>query len=153
MTADDDQEREEHEADGTADEAAAAGVRLVEDLVAQVPGFEDAYECHVFNEHGVLAHLFFWEVVQDTVRSYLAQNAPHAPHWRRVLAFLEEETRRRVPGAIEVIVTSFLYDLPYEGEPGYGIEKHLGPAMKERYVQLRPWYRGDAPDAVPNSEV
>ncbi len=142
MTADDDGKREKRGADGAgeADERAAADVRLVEDLVAQVPGFEDAYECHVFNENGVLPHLFFWDVVQDTVRSYLGEGDPDGPDWRRVFAFLEEETRRRVPGAIEVIVTSFLNDLPYKGEPGYGIEAHLGPVMKGRYLQLRPWY-------------
>jgi hypothetical protein len=136
-----DEKREKHKAEGTGevDEKAAGRVQLVEDLVAQVPGFEDAYECHVFNEHGVLAHLFFWDVVQETVRSYLNEGDADGPDWRQVLAFLEEKTRGREPGAIEVIVTSFLYDLPYEGEPGYGIEAHLGPAMKERYLQLRPW--------------
>nr|WSX54075.1 hypothetical protein OG409_37265 [Streptomyces sp. NBC_00974] len=144
MVADDNEERDEHKADGTA-EKDAAGVQLVEDLVAQVPGFEDAYECNLFNEHEVLSHVFFWDVVQDTVRSYLAQGDPDGPDWRRVLAFLEEETRRRVPGAIEVIVTSFLYNLPYERQPGHGIEAHLGPAMKERYLQLRPWYGTDSP--------
>ncbi|MFD7257966.1 hypothetical protein [Streptomyces sp. NPDC059874] len=147
MAAEDNEEREEHQADATA-EKAAAGVRLVEGLVAQVPGFQDAYECHVFNQNGVLPHVFFWDVVQDTVRSYLAEGDPDGPSWRRVLAFLEEETHRRVPGAIEVIVTSFLYDLPYEGEPGYGIEAHLGPTMKEKYLQLRPWYRAENPDAT-----
>ncbi|MFE4638795.1 hypothetical protein ACFRJ1_36215 [Streptomyces sp. NPDC056773] len=68
------------------------------------------------------------QLVQDTVRSYLAEGDADGPDWRQVLAFLEEETQRRVPGAIEVIVTSLLYDLPYRGEPGYGIEEHLGPS-------------------------
>ncbi|MFE4265423.1 hypothetical protein [Streptomyces sp. NPDC056883] len=135
----DDNERAERKADDTT-EKAAASVRLVEDLVAQVSGFEEAHECHAFNENGVLPHVFFWDVVQDTVHSYLAEGDPDGPDWRRVLAFLEEETRRRVPGAIEVIVTSFLYSLPHQGKPGYGIEEHLGPAMKESYLQLRPWY-------------
>lgn len=119
---------------------AAAGVQLVVDLVARVPGFEDAYECHVFNEHDVLDHVFFWDVVQDTVRSYLGEGEAEGPDWRGVLAFLEEESERRVPGAFEVIVTSFLYNLPYEGQPGYGIEAHLGPIMRQKYVELRPWY-------------
>ncbi|MFJ6798125.1 hypothetical protein [Streptomyces sp. NPDC091268] len=152
MAADDSEEREEPQTDATA-EKAAAGMRLVEDLVAQVPGFEDTYESHVFNEHGVLPHLFFWDVVQDTVHSYLTEDTPDGPDWRGVLAFLEEETHRRVPGAIEVIVTSFLYDLPCRGEPGYGIEAHLGPAMKERYLQLRPWYREKAPHATEKPEA
>ncbi|WP_063804265.1 hypothetical protein [Streptomyces roseifaciens] len=122
MTAGDDEKQEKYEAEGKA----AGRVRLVEDLVAQVPGFEDAYECHVFNEEGVLAHLFFWDVVQDTVRSYLGEGDPDGPDWRRVLGFLEGETRRRMPGAIEVIVTSFLYDLPYKGEPGTGSRRTSG---------------------------
>ncbi|WP_329390283.1 hypothetical protein OG625_39780 (plasmid) [Streptomyces sp. NBC_01351] len=145
MAADDNEEREEPKTDATA-EKAAASMRLVDDLVAQVPGFQDAYESHVFNENGVLPHMFFWDVVQDTVHSYLAEGDPDGPDWRRVLAFLEEETRHRVPGAIEVIVTSFLNDLPYEGEPAHGIEAHLGPAMKKRYLQLRPWYGTESPD-------
>ncbi|MFF8262670.1 hypothetical protein [Streptomyces virginiae] len=152
MTAGDNEERRDHKADGVP-EKAAAGVRLVEDLVAQVPGFEDAYECHVFNENGVLAHVFFWDVVQDTVRSYLGEGDPDGPDWCVVLAFLEEETRRRVPGAIEVIVTSFLYDLPYEGEPGFGVERHLGPAMKAKYLQLRPWYEAESPVAAAKPEA
>ncbi|MFD5142878.1 hypothetical protein [Streptomyces sp. NPDC058401] len=145
-------ENEERETDGTA-EVNAAGVWLVEDLVVQVPGFEGAYESHVFNEHGVLPHVFFWDVVQDTVHSYLAQDAPDGPDWRGVLDFLEEQTRRRVPGAIEVIVTSFLYDLPYEGEPGYGIAAHLGPAMKERNLQLRPWCGAASPDKATTTDA
>ncbi|MFE9466750.1 hypothetical protein ACFYNW_24330 [Streptomyces virginiae] len=152
MTAGDNDERRDRKAHGVP-EKAAAGVRLVDDLVAQVPGFEDAYECHVCNENGVLAHVFFWDVVQDTVRSYLGEGDPDGPAWRGVLAFLEEETRRRVPGAIEVIVTSFLYDLPYEGEPGFGIERHLGPAMKARYLQLRPWYESEDPVAAAKPET
>ncbi|MGW6981811.1 hypothetical protein ACWGE1_20590 [Streptomyces sp. NPDC054932] len=122
-------------------EKAVGGVRFVEDLVARVPGFEDAYECHVFNEHRVLPHLFLWDVLQDTVASYLGEGMPEGPDWRQVLAFLEEETQRCAPGAIEVIVTSFLHDLPYPGEAGYGIETHLGPALKGRYLRLRPWYK------------
>lgn len=149
----DNAEREEHKTlrthkAGETTEKAAAGMRLVKDLVAQVPGFEDAYESHVFNENGILPHMFFWDVVQDTVHSYLSEDEPDGPDWRRVLVFLEEETRRRVPGAIEVIVTSFLNDLPYKGEPGYGIETHLGPAMKERYLQLRPWHGSECPDTT-----
>ncbi|MEU8675304.1 hypothetical protein [Streptomyces sp. NPDC048560] len=47
--------------------------------MAQVPGFEEGYECHVFNENGVLPHVFFWDVGQDTVRSYLGECGPGAP--------------------------------------------------------------------------
>ncbi|MGW9073327.1 hypothetical protein ACWGQT_28275 [Streptomyces yangpuensis] len=63
----------------TAAEKAVGGMRLVEDLVARVPGFADAYECHVMNEPRVLPHLFFWDVVQDTVASYLGEDMFEAP--------------------------------------------------------------------------
>ncbi|MGW2401854.1 hypothetical protein ACWCYY_35395 [Kitasatospora sp. NPDC001664] len=135
----------------TTDEKDAAGVRLVEDLVARVPGFEGAYECHLENEHEVLTYVFFWDVVQDTVRSYLGEGEPDGPDWRQVLAFLEEETLRCVPGAIEVIVTGFLYNLPFPGRPGYGIEVHLGPVMMERYLRIRPWY-GEYPPGTDRTE-
>ncbi|WP_418958845.1 hypothetical protein [Streptomyces tritici] len=122
------------------DEARAA-VRLVEDLVAQVPGFEEAYESHVLEEGGVLPHVFFMlDVLPETLRSYLGEGDPEGPDWRAVLAFLEGESRRAVPGAYSVIVTSFLYDLPYEGQPGCGFEVHLGPVMAAKFAELRPWW-------------
>ena len=125
------------------DEKARAAVRLVEDLVAKVPGFEEAYETHVDEEHGVLSYVFFAiDVVNETVRSYLGEADPDGPDWRQVLAFLEEESRRAVPGAYSVIVTSFLDQLPYEGQPGFGIEAHLGPVMTAKYLELRPFMAG-----------
>lgn len=118
-------------------------MRLVQDLVAKVPGFEEAYESHVFDQDGVLPHMFFSiDVVNDTVRSYLGEGDPDGPDWRLVLAFLEEESRRAVPGAYSVIVTSFLDDLPYVGQPGCGIEAHLGPVMAAKFAELRPWWPG-----------
>lgn len=39
-------------------------------------------------------------------------------------------TQGCAPGAIEAIVPSFLRDLPYPGEAGYGMEAHLGPALR-----------------------
>ncbi|MDO0933779.1 hypothetical protein QQY66_19585 [Streptomyces sp. DG2A-72] len=38
---------------------------------------------------------------------------------------------------IEVIVTSFLYQLPYKHEPGYGVVEHLGPLLSAKYRELR----------------
>ncbi|MEV6957105.1 hypothetical protein [Streptomyces sp. NPDC051183] len=55
----------------------------------------------------MLPHLFLWDVVQDTVHSYLAEGDPDGPDRRRVLAFLEEGTQCRVPGTTKAIVTSF----------------------------------------------
>ncbi|MEU7968927.1 hypothetical protein AB0D09_36660 [Streptomyces sp. NPDC049097] len=48
-------------------------VQLVRDLVAASPGFEGLFDAHVFNEDGVLPHVFFWDVVQETVASFLGE--------------------------------------------------------------------------------
>ncbi|GAA3391498.1 hypothetical protein [Streptomyces roseoviridis] len=113
------------------------GVQLVSDLVARVPAFRAAYDAHVFTQGGVLPHVFFWDVVQGTVRAYLGEEG-NAADWRSTLAFLEEQSRRGEAGVDEVIVTSFLGDLPHRGEPGYGIVRQLGPIMAATFLRLRP---------------
>ncbi|MFB7029040.1 MULTISPECIES: hypothetical protein [unclassified Streptomyces] len=112
-------------------------VQLVSDLVTRIPEFREAYEIHVLHQGGVLPHVFFWDVVQDTVRSFLGED-PAAPDWRRTLAFLEEESCRGVLGIDEVIVTSFLGDLPSPHEPGHALVHRLGPVMAARFARMRP---------------
>ncbi|MEU8519628.1 hypothetical protein [Streptomyces sp. NBC_01216] len=113
------------------------GVRLVGELVARVPAFQEVYDTHVLSEGGVLPHVFFWDVVQGTVRSFLGED-PQAADWRRTLDFLEEQSTRGVLGVDEVIVTSFLNDLPYPHEPGHGIVEQLGPVMAAKFGRIRP---------------
>ncbi|MCX2185437.1 hypothetical protein KV205_33750 [Streptomyces sp. SKN60] len=114
-----------------------SGVQLVSDLVAHVPGFRGVYDAHVFSQGRVQPHVFFWDVVQNTVRSYLGDEG-HPVDWRRTLDFLEEQSRRGEAGVDDVIVTSFLGDLPHSYEPGYGIVGELGPVMAARFLRLRP---------------
>ncbi|MET9349722.1 hypothetical protein [Streptomyces termitum] len=124
----------------TATGADPAGVRLVHDLVGHVPSFEDAYASHVFRQGEVLPHVFFWDVVQATVRSFLARDDARDPEpdWRRTLDFLEERCGRGDAVVDEVIVTSFLGDLPSPHEPGHGIVDRLGPVMAARFDRVRP---------------
>ncbi|MFJ9827620.1 hypothetical protein ACIRSU_25150 [Streptomyces sp. NPDC101160] len=116
---------------------ATPSVQLVSDLVARVPGFRDAYDAHVFSQGCVQPHVFFWDVVQDTVRSFLQGDAGTVD-WRGTLDFLEEQSRRGVVGVDEVIVTSFLGDLPHPHEPGHAIVTQFGPVMAARFQRLRP---------------
>lgn len=116
-------------------------VRLVKDLVAAIPAFEDLYATHVFNQGGVLPHVFFWDVTQETVQAYLALDADAdapGPDWRRTLRFLEEQCARGVAGIDEVVVTSFLEYLPFPGKPGHGIVGELGPVMAAKFAGVRP---------------
>ncbi|MFJ8608092.1 hypothetical protein ACIRH0_12950 [Streptomyces sp. NPDC093675] len=115
----------------------SADVQLVEYLVARFPALEDSYSAHVFNEDGVLPHVFFWDVTQDVVNSFVAQD-PDALDWRSVLAFLEEQLSRGIPKVNEVICTSFLWYLPNPGDPGYEIINHLGPTMTRKFREMRP---------------
>ncbi|WP_229883723.1 hypothetical protein [Streptomyces omiyaensis] len=114
----------------------SSGVQLVHDLLLHVPAFRGAYESHVFRQGGVLPHVFFWDVVQGTVRSFLAPEAE--PDWRRTLDFLEERCGRGDTAVDEVIVTSFLGDLPSPHEPGHGIVRQLGPVMAAKFGRMRP---------------
>ncbi|MCX5142553.1 hypothetical protein [Streptomyces sp. NBC_00338] len=120
-------------------------IRLVRDLVAEIPAFEDLYATHVFNEDAVLPHVFFWDVTQETVRSYLGLDGDEdgdeggdALDWRSVLRFLEERSSRGVPEIDEVVVTSFLAYLPFPGKPGHGIVRELGPVMAAKFTAIRP---------------
>ncbi|CAM5229084.1 hypothetical protein [Streptomyces tanashiensis] len=128
----------------TASPNLTSSVQLVSDLVTRIPEFRGAYETHVFHQGGVLPHVFFWDVVQDTVRSFLAEVSAEASgevpvaDWRRTLAFLEEQSARGVLGIDEVIVTSFLGDLPSPQEPGHAIVEQLGPVMAAKFVRIRP---------------
>ena len=112
-------------------------VRLVKDLVAEIAAFEDLYETHVFNQDGVLPHVFFWDVTQETVRSYLGL-AADAPDWRRTLRFLEGQSARNVPEIDEVVMTSFLEYLPFPGKPGHEIVGELGPVLAAKFAKVRP---------------
>ncbi|MFC9729399.1 hypothetical protein ACFWGM_26425 [Streptomyces roseolus] len=136
--------------------ARTSGVRLVHDLVVHVPSFQDAYDSHVFRQGDVLPHVFFWDVVQGTVRSFLTRTGADAganagaeagvgagaegaaADWRRTLDFLEERCGRGDTVVDEVIVTSFLGDLPSPHEPGHGIVLQLGPVMAARFGRMRP---------------
>ncbi|MFH0174298.1 hypothetical protein [Streptomyces cacaoi] len=110
-------------------------VQLVRDLVAAAPGFEDLFDAHVFNEDGVLPHVFFWDVVQETVASFLGSAETD---WRVTLRFLEEQLRLDVPEVTQVITTSFLFHLRWPDQPGHSLVDHLGPAMSARFAAIRP---------------
>ncbi|MEU0788360.1 hypothetical protein ABZ341_43405 [Streptomyces sp. NPDC006173] len=64
-------------------------VQLVGDSVAAVPGFEGLLHAHLVNEDGVLPHVFFWDVAQETVASFLGGDEMD---WRATLRFLEDSS-------------------------------------------------------------
>ncbi|MEU7908667.1 hypothetical protein [Actinoplanes sp. NPDC049118] len=111
--------------------------RMVEDLVSRFPALLDSYEYHMHDHDVPVPHIFFWEVAQEVVAAFLAGDEASLD-WKAVLAFLEEQMERGVPEITTVVVTSFLWYMPYPGKPGNELTKWLGPAMAAGFKRVRP---------------
>lgn len=115
-----------------------SSVRLVERLVARVPELRPSYDEHVADYDFVLPHVYFGDVTRWTVADYEAGADRESGGWRDVVAFLEEEYDHSDYDAQAVIEQSFVENLPHQGEPGHGIEQHLGPKLVAVYRSQRP---------------
>lgn len=111
-------------------------VQLVEDLVDRFPELRDVYDSHVFNEGGVLPHVFFWDLTQEVIRAFISTGS-ETLDWRGVLDFLEERMAVGGPEVVEVIVTSFLSYMPYPAQPGHRLVGELGTVMSRRFEEIR----------------
>ncbi|WP_424210899.1 hypothetical protein ACN20G_01690 [Streptomyces sp. BI20] len=113
-------------------------VRLVRELVSEFPLLDDLYQAHLYNHDGqIFAHALFWDLVPEVIESFISDD-PGALDWRGFLGFLDDWFRREDKEANKVIVTSFLWRLPFPGSPGHEIVDHLSPAMRETFRQMRP---------------
>ncbi|WP_405058260.1 hypothetical protein OG474_36745 [Kribbella sp. NBC_01505] len=115
----------------------AGAVRMVESLVARFPEYTGAFEAHVFNEGGVLPHLFFGEVEEAVLEAFVVDD-PEGLDWRGVLGFLDEQWRGGLPDVRGVVSASFLWGLPHPGRRGYGIVDQLPAALAQEYRRIRP---------------
>ena len=111
-----------------------SSTELVQRLVDRVPVLRPAYEEHLADYDLVLPHVFFGDVTRWAVASYIAGDNG----WRTLVAFLEEEYADADYDAQAVIEQSFVENLPYPHEEGYGIEREFGPRLTEMYRQQRP---------------
>ncbi|RII22176.1 hypothetical protein DSC45_00415 [Streptomyces sp. YIM 130001] len=113
-------------------------VHFVNELVLRVPEFEEMLAIHVDDQNGeVLPHVFFWDVTVEMVDGYLGKGE-YGANWREVLEFMEECAGLGVAEVDEVIVTSFLGNLPFPGSPGYGIVEELSPTLAVKFSRIRP---------------
>jgi hypothetical protein len=68
-----------------------ADVDFLRDLVGRFPQLEEDYECHVENNGGLLAHVFFWDVTQAVMHAYNGTDAYYADlDWRGLIQYLDE---------------------------------------------------------------
>jgi hypothetical protein len=116
-----------------------AGVDFLRNLVGRFPQLEGDYECHVEDNGYPLPHVFFWDVTMAVTHAYNGTDAHYADlDWRGLLLYLKETYPTAPLEVKEVIVTSFLLNLPWAAEPGYAIVAELGPALDEKFRQVRP---------------
>lgn len=113
-------------------------VQMVETLVSRFPALQDAYESHMDGRMDVpVPHVFFWEVFLDVRAAFLAGDSALLD-WRAVLDFLESQVERGDPAVNEVIMTSFLWYLPWPGQPGHELTTMLGPVLTAKLKLMRP---------------
>jgi hypothetical protein len=114
-----------------------AAEEFVENFARDLPGFDELLSIHLENQGVILPHVFFGlDVVPATLESYLGRDWDGVD-WRSVLSYLEGKFRMHIREVDGIIVTSFLYNLPYEGQPGAEIARFLGPEMKAKFAELR----------------
>jgi hypothetical protein len=81
-----------------------------------------------------LPHVFFWDFAR-IVQAFISGAA--ALDWKGALDYLEEQMTSGGPEVREVIVTSFLWYMPYPEQPGHGLAQELGPVMSGRLLEMR----------------
>jgi hypothetical protein len=118
---------------------------FLERLVQRFPQLGEDLEVHVENNGGALPHVFFGlDVTPAVVEAYRCDTEGREAgeyaelDWRGLLGFFEEVYPAAPLPVKEVIVTSFLMDLPWPHEPGYGLVGCLGPVLAWKFVQVRP---------------
>src|SRR6266567_3704699 len=78
----------------------------------------ELYECHLENNHGLLSHVFMGELLQALEDSHLGLDEADLD----VVEFLRSLEVNFNPDdlvVLQVVVTSFLLDLPHPPRPGY----------------------------------
>lgn len=115
----------------------SSDVQLAEALVSRFPALRDVHDSYLNVASATIPEAFFWEVAQDMVAAFLAGDGALLD-WTAVLAFLESQAERGDPDVNEVIVGSFLWYLPWPGQPGHELTTMLGPVLAAKFKRMRP---------------
>ncbi|MCP2323410.1 hypothetical protein HDA40_001917 [Hamadaea flava] len=110
--------------------------QFIAEMTCRFPGLQGEVDAHVENNDGLLAHVLFWDITSDVLVAFRGDD--DGLSWRDALAFFDESYLRGDREVREVLVTSFLLNLPWPDQPGYEIVGHLGPVLAERFVAVRP---------------
>ena len=117
----------------------SADVEFLDELTKRFPQLAEDYEIHVENNGIPLPLVFFDDVTLAVVAAYEGTDLDYAESdWRGFLDFLDSAYPTAQLDVKEVIVTSFLLQLPWPEQPGYGIVDHLGPVLTQKFREVRP---------------
>ena len=109
--------------------------KIARALLSTFPDFDYVHFNNV-DAHGQFApSMFFWEVVQVTVRSYLGDR--DEPDWRSTLDFMEAVVRSGGLDERTAVAYHFLWNLPNRGEPGHDLVGELGPELTRVLTRLQ----------------
>jgi hypothetical protein len=115
-----------------------SGENLVQNLVRLFPQFETPYREHLKDNRGeLLPHVVFWNFTQMVIESF-ADAGEDSLDWREVLRYLERSHAAGDAYLRGIIEVSFLENLPFPHEHGYGIVRELPPQLRTAFRKVRP---------------
>ncbi|WP_155123424.1 MULTISPECIES: hypothetical protein [unclassified Actinoplanes] len=109
--------------------------RVADALLAALPDFDYVYSNNIEAYDRFSPGLFFWEVVQATVRSYLGDQ--DEPDWRSTLDFMESAVRSGSQDERKAVGFHFLWNLPNRGDPGHDLVGELGPELTRILTRMQ----------------
>ena len=111
---------------------------LVTQLVQAFPDLRRILDDHLEANDEILPHVFFGDLTEWLVDSYLAApDAGSEATWRRILDQLEHVYEIGDTDVKELLYVSLLENLPYPGERGTEISEYLGPRLAADLADFR----------------
>jgi hypothetical protein len=111
-----------------------AADRFVRELVAAVPRLRGLLNEHVHDQGELLPHVFFGDVARALATTPESRSVPRS-ELEDALAFMERGLHDGEPSVQELIVASFLENVPPR-ELRTDIRPMLGPALRAAYERL-----------------
>ena len=117
----------------------SADVAFLDEIAKRFPQLAEDYEIHVENNGIPLPHVFFADVTRAVLAAYEGTDPDYAElDWQGFLKFLDSLYPTAPIDVKDVIVTSFLLQLPWPTQPGYAVVDHLGPVLTQKFREVRP---------------
>jgi len=111
-------------------------VTFCERLVGSFPELAPALDDHRRENGEILSHVFFGDFTRWFVSRYQAGDVTRL---RRVSAWLDEQDQTADDHVRDLILASFLENLPRPPEPNADVADLLGPVLIERLRYMQAW--------------